>query len=873
MPVRIYALAKELKIDSKDLVEICEKAGLPGKGSALASLTDDEVEKVKAIFTAKDAPPVEKEATVEVQTSPQPSRPSITEVVRREDYISPGGTAGKPKNLESRPEKTGEAKKKPVGAEPGKPAPKTAPQIKLAPMPATSRPVEPPPPVEEPAPQKPDLKLPMDAIRAGKMGSKPLSEHIRQHEEKRKAEAAKTVADRGRKSGTEPETDDEKPLSRRDKRRKGIRQPGTDGDTLGGREQRQLSRRRSSGPRRRGDEEEQSVTSSRNRSRPRRLGVNTAAPRKSKVTLPLPCTVAEFSEASGIPIVALLNRLLQLNVVAAKNAPLDAESAQLLAMEMGVEVEFREETALEDELIQSLDEIEDSSEDLRPRPPIVTFLGHVDHGKTSLLDKIIGTNVVSAESGGITQHIRAYQIEKNGQKVSFVDTPGHEAFTQMRARGANVTDIVVLVVAADDGLMPQTEEAISHAKAAGVPIVVALNKIDLPSANPQRAYEQLSARELLPSEWGGDTEVIKTSAITGEGLNELLETLLTIAELHDFKANPSRPGIGTCLEAELHEGRGTVCKLIVQIGTLKVGDVVVCGPAYGRVKALYDTLAPTRRLTEAGPSMPVNVTGLHSTPAAGDTFHVLSDVARARDIATARMESTRAVSRSGRQVHVTLENLSERLQVNEVQMLNLVLKADTRGSIEAIQKEFTKLENREIKLQILHQGVGGITEGDVTLADASDAIIIGFNVVPDEGARLTADRWGVQIKRYEIIYKLTEDLKLAMEGLLRPEEREMEIGRALVQRLFVIGRIGTVAGCRVISGLMKRNARVRVIRENRVIGDYPMDSLKREKDDAREVREGLECGIKLSGFNDIKEGDILEAYTVEEVARELETVQ
>ncbi len=537
---------------------------------------------------------------------------------------------------------------------------------------------------------------------------------------------------------------------------------------------------------------------------------------------------------------------------------------------MGVEIDFKKPLDLANQKLSEIEEQVDQPDQLEPRPPVITVLGHVDHGKTTLLDKIIGINVASRESGGITQHIRAYEIEKDGRKIAFVDTPGHEAFTEMRARGANVTDIAVLVVAADDGVMPQTEEAISHARAAGVPIVVAMNKMDLPGVDSQRVLQQLAANQLLPTEWGGDTEVIKTSAITGLGIDELLETLLTIAELHDYRANPNRAANGTCLEAELHEGRGVVVKVIVQNGTLRVGDAIVCGTAFGRVKAMYDTLKPGVTYREAGPSTPVNLTGNHiSSGRFGEHFYVLDDVALVRQIAEEREGQSRLAT-LGRGVadHVTLETLFDRLGSDEVQTLNMILRADTRGSIEAIQKEFSKLEHPEVKVKILQAMVGGISEtSTMQLADASDAIIIGFNVVPDEGARGLADQLGVQVRRYDIIYKLTEDLRAALEGMLKPEEREVELGRALVQRTFTISRVGTIAGCRVLAGTIQRNARIRVIRENRVIGDYALESLKREKDDAREVREGLECGMKIAGFNDLKEGDILEAYKIEEIAR------
>ena len=606
---------------------------------------------------------------------------------------------------------------------------------------------------------------------------------------------------------------------------------------------------------------------------PRRLESIRPPRERATSSWKFPCTVREFSEALSVPAASVLTQLLKLGQGVGMNisAELDSDLAELIAVELGLEVDFRRQKDLEEQLIETTDDVEDAPETLKARPPVITFLGHVDHGKTSLLDRIIDINVVSGEKGGITQHIRAYEIEKDGQPIVFVDTPGHEAFTEMRARGANVTDIAVLVVAADDGVMPQTEEAISHAKAAGVPIVVALNKIDIPGVSEQKAYEGLATNELLPTAWGGDTEVVPTSATTGQGVQELLDTLLMIAELHELKANPDRFAVGTCLESEMHEDRGVIAKLLVEKGTLHVGDVVVCGSAFGRVKAMYDTLRPDVRHETAGPSTPVNVTGLSEAPGAGDRFYVLEDISKARELAEERADRKREKTIiGGKPKHVTLENLFERLGEAEVQTLNVILRADVRGSIEAIQKELTKLDHPEVQIKVLQATVGGITEADVHLADASDAIIIGFNVVPDEGARLLADERGVQVRRYDIIYKLTEDLRAALEGMLKPEEREQELGRALVQRLFQISRLGTIAGCRVLSGNIERDSRIRVIRESRIIGDYALDSLRREKDDVREVREGLECGIKLKGYNDLKEADVLESYRIEQVARTLE---
>ncbi len=629
-------------------------------------------------------------------------------------------------------------------------------------------------------------------------------------------------------------------------------------------------KRKRSTTKRPGDDDDRQSGGSR-RTRIQRKGTNTAAPRKGRVVVELPCNVRSYAEATGIPVSKILGKLMTMykdgGPMPSITSNLDAETAELLALELGVEVEVRREVSLEQKVLETAEQA-DAPESLQPRPPIVTVLGHVDHGKTSLLDRIIGLDVAAHEKGGITQHIRAYKVKTEGGAVTFVDTPGHEAFTEMRARGANVTDIAVLVVAADDGVMPQTEEAISHARAAGVPIVVALNKIDLPGINIDRIYNQLAENQLLPSEWSGDTEVVKTSAVKGTGIEELLGTLLTVAELHDYKANPDRPAQGTCLEAEMHEERGVIAKVLVQSGTLRPGDVIVCGGAYGRVKAMYDTLDGRVKYDEAGPSTPVNITGLNVAPGAGDRFYVLAGITEARTLAEQRLQQARQRDLSGGRQHVTLENLFERLTHDEeVQTLNIILRADVRGSIEAIRKEIGKLVHPEVQIRILQATVGGITEADVHLADASDAVIIGFNVVPDEKARVLADARGVQIRRYDIIYQVADDLKAALEGMLRPEKQEKELGRVLVQQVFKISRLGAVAGCRVLAGTVTRDSRMRVIRENRIVGDYAVDSLKREKDDARDVREGLECGIKLAGFNDVKEGDVFEAYKIEEVKR------
>jgi translation initiation factor IF-2 len=599
--------------------------------------------------------------------------------------------------------------------------------------------------------------------------------------------------------------------------------------------------------------------------------------RKEKVELALPCTVRSFSEAAGVPAARVLRSLMMMGAMTNINATLNQEQAEMLAVDLGVDLEFKQAETLETSVIAKLDDFVDNAEDLIPRPPIVTFLGHVDHGKTSLLDYLIGTKIVTGEAGGITQHIRAYQVKKDGRAVSFVDTPGHEAFTEMRARGANVTDIAILVVAADDGIMPQTEEAISHAKAAGVPIVVAANKCDLPGADINRVMTQMTEHGLTPSAWGGDVEVVPTSAITGEGMDALLETVLTVAELNDYRANPKRAAKGVCLESEQSADRGVIAKVMVQTGTLRVGDIVVCGTTFGRVKAIHDTLKRNKQLTEAGPSMPVNITGLDHPPEAGEKFYVIDEIGQARQLAARREQDSRATSLSGSSPKVSFETFQELLQSGKLGakedrvILNLIIRADVRGSLEAIEKELSKLDHPEVDIRILQKSVGGISVADVTLASASQAVVVGFNVIPDESARILADSKNVEIRRYDIIYKLAQDIRALVEGRLKPEEKVVELGRAFVKAVFTVSRVGTIAGCFVAQGTIERGCRIRVHREGRKIGDYQLDTLRRVKDDVKEVNRGMECGIKLAGFNDVKVDDVLEAYKVEQVARTLES--
>lgn len=1002
MAVRIYSLANELGIDSKELVDICSRIGIPGKGSALASLEDDQILKIKSFLAERSAPaptpakeplrPVreavkeapirdiskavnpkrdisalrprtgqtagagtsetvadetnedsldsqpdvdtasivaERETTpvkdvqetttepaVAEETEPQvetpqaaqdpvasvvaptPTRPVAPSPPRplepraaeprpndarpgeptRSNYMNSGNATGKVRVI-GRPRPT-------EGPKPDSEAPRTRkprdPVINLAKIPKSAGP-SPAPKPQEPAAMKPIVKLTPEVLKgvqqqpstnakgekptaaggkgtgaAGRANAPSQTQHAGLTEFKQAAE--NKLNQKAKKVGDEPD----EPV-----RKKGL---GSLESARSERSKLRLPPRiQTAEDLKRIEEEEERRTN-----RPKKKQAVQQG-KKEKVTLAIPCTVRSFSEAAGVPAARVLRSLMMMGTMVNINASLTPEQAELIAVDLGIDITFKQAETLETSVIAKIDNIEDKPEDLVTRPPIVTFLGHVDHGKTSLLDYLIGTKIVTGEAGGITQHIRAYQVKKDGRAVSFVDTPGHEAFTEMRARGANVTDIAILVVAADDGIMPQTEEAISHAKAAGVPIVVAANKCDLPGADINRVMTQMTEHGLTPSAWGGDVEVVPTSAITGEGMDALLETLLTVAELHDYKANPKRAAMGVCLESEQSADRGVIAKVMVQTGTLRVGDIVLCGSTFGRVKALYDTLKRGKQLTEAGPSMPVNITGLERAPEAGEKFYVIDDIGQARQLAAAREQESRATSLAGTSPKVSFETFQELLQSGklgvkeEKVVLNLIVRADARGSLEAIEKELTKLDHPEVDIRILQKSVGGISVADVTLASASQAVIVGFNVIPDEAARVMADAKNVEVRRYDIIYNLANDIRALIEGRLKPEEKIVELGRAIVKAVFSVSRVGTIAGCFVAQGSIERGCRIRVHREGRKIGDYQLDTLRRVKDDVKEVNRGMECGIKLAGFNDVKVDDVLEAYKVEQVARTLDS--
>jgi len=988
--VRIYSLAKDLGMDSKELVDLCTRIGIQGKGSALASLEDEEIARIKRHIEEKAAPAASSPAAAQVV---KPVREPIKEVPKRDLSQRIGGakrdlSASRPKVVESisavaqgtavavaseneasvvedenevvssdqseaavgsdlgeldadqesttaiamnadvevsddsqskevnggstvvpedKPGRSGDGLTrkdfyspaatsgrvrvlggaKPGEAKPASDKPKRTRDpvlnIKLAGIPKSGT-ASPAPKIAEQATQKPIVKLTPDVIQGVRRGMDKPAEKPAGAPGSAGALPGKSAGTGGGRASLPSQTQHaglagfqanaENKLNAKGKKpvveeEAPVKKKGLAGIESG----------RKRGSRINTSRDLASIEDDDRRlkgNRGRRPKPTPTAVRKEKVILAMPCTIRSFSEAAGVTAARVLRSLMTMGTMTTINSTLNQEQAELIASDLGVELEFREAETLETSLIGKINDVEDNEDDLVTRPPIVTFLGHVDHGKTSLLDYMIGTKIVSGEAGGITQQIRAYQVKKDGRAISFVDTPGHEAFTEMRARGANVTDIAVLVIAADDGIMPQTEEAISHAKAAGVPIVVAVNKCDLPGADINRVMTQMTQFGLTPSTWGGDVEVVPTSAITGEGMDQLLETLLGVAELHEFRANPKKAAVGVCLESEQAADRGVIAKVMVQGGTLRVGDIVVCGSSFGRVKALGDTLRRNKQMTECGPSMPVNITGLDKAPEAGERFHVLEDIAQARQIAASREVLVRAQSLSGTSQKVSFETFQELLQSGKLGVkedkvvLNLIIRADARGSLEAIEKELTKLDHPEVEIKILQRSVGGISVADVTLASASRAVIVGFNVIPDEAARALADVRNVEVRRYDIIYNLALDIKALIEGRLKPEERVVELGRALVKQVFAVSRVGTIAGCYVAQGTIERGCRIRVNREGRRIGDYALDTLKRIKDDVKEVPRGMECGIKLAGFNDVKVDDVLEAYRIEEVARKLE---
>ena len=616
--------------------------------------------------------------------------------------------------------------------------------------------------------------------------------------------------------------------------------------------QRQRGRQQGPGNKRRQEEAEKM----------RRLQLEIAKKAPVKVMIPDEIGVGELASRMKKTGAEVVKTLMKMGVMASLSEIIDYDTAALVAMELGCKVEKEVVVTIEEKLI---DTTEDKEEDLIPRAPVVVVMGHVDHGKTSLLDYIRHANVVSGEAGGITQHIGAYQVDVNGKPVTFLDTPGHEAFTAMRARGAMVTDIAILVVAADDGIMPQTVESINHAKAAEIPIIVAINKMDKPTANPDRIMQQLTEYELVPEEWGGETIICPISAKTGMGVDSLLEMVLLTAEMQELRANPDRSAHGAVIEARLDKGRGPVATLLVQNGTLHQGDVIIAGTAVGRVRAM--TNARGQKLTEAGPSVPVEIIGMGEVPGAGDDFHAVADERMARELVEQRKQENKDRLNGPVGQKVTLEDLFSQIQQGEIKDLNIIVKADVQGSAEAVKSSLEKLSNEEVRVRVIHCAVGAINESDVMLAGTSGAIIVGFNVRPDNNARDSAARMNVDMRMYRVIYDCIEEIESAMKGMLAPKYKEVLLGHAEVREVYKITGAGMIAGCYVTDGRVTRNAQIRLLRDNIVIHEGVLASLKRFKDDQKEVAQGYECGIGIEKYSDIKVGDVIECFNMEEIER------
>ena len=908
MKIRIFALAKELGIDSKDLIQHCNDAGLAIKASPLASVSPEERDMV--LEHLKSVRAIGPDGKAVPAAAPTPSREVPAERAAKARPIRTlGPLAGTLRARRGRPEEEESAALEGDVATAVEEPPAAPIVVAEAPPEAPPGAGPAPPQAEEAPPDKPrvaaisrtDYVAPTGAGLSGIREMKPRGsvrdmEAKARREKQKKGPALPSVARPTFKPPTAPAKSEgpaqkpemrltaaeflkqQSPLANILKKHKDeIKKPRAAiveeeeatarkprAGSLGlaeAREERRRKRQRTRG----GEDELETATITKVPKRHRRGG---AVELKTEATVSVPINVREFSEALGRPARDIIGILFRSGRMVTINDALDEETALEVALDLGVDLTVKRPATIEDSLAARLElSDEELGMPVLPRPPIITILGHVDHGKTTLIDRLRSSNVTAGEAGGITQHIAAYQVEHNGHKLTFVDTPGHAAFGEMRARGANVTDIVVLVVAADDGVMPQTVECISHAKAAGVPIVVAMNKIDLPGANEQKVLNGLAQQEVLPIEWGGDTEVVRISALKGTGVDDLLETILFTAEDKQFSAPADLPAEGVCLEAFRDEGLGPVAWFIVSRGTLRVGDIVACGSAYGRVRTMQTDR--NVEVDEAPPSTPVRVSGLDVVPDAGDQFVVTDTLEEAREIGDWFQERGRTELLALRGGPKTLEQFFADRD-GSVRVLPLIIKADTPGSIEALRGELAKFEHPEVRLNVLHAGVGGVNESDVTLAASSGAIIIAFHVVAEDRAEMLAGRERVQIRRYNIIYNVTDDMKRALEGLLRPERIEVSTGRALVLRTFPISRVGTVAGCRVLNGTIERSNRVHLIRDQTVLNDYGIASLKREKDDVREVRDGLECGIRLEGFNDVKEGDLLEAFRIEERKRTLE---
>ena len=869
---RVHEIAKEINMASKDLVEKLQEKGFDVKNH-MSTLSENEVEKAKEALlpkqkmskeVTKEAPKeAPRETQKEISRRPQgrttnfrdrsdqqrPTRPAPA--IDRPVQTSAAGSQRPQQQTSQRPQQqsgqrpTGQTGQRPTGQTGQRPTGQTGQR-----------------PVTQTGQQRPQggQRPPYNGPRSGQTGQ--------QQRPQTGGQRPQTASRPGQQQNTGKPgfKQDRRPAPQKDLRVEPVITEKVEKDVKSNYGNRKRDKLKDSRPS--DKKEKMSIDKVFNKKRGRQQVKQAAKPLtpppevKRHVVIEEDLTVQELASQLGRKSTEIIKALMNLGIMATINQSLDEDTIQILADEFGATFEKKE--TKEERLFA---EIEDTEESLRPRPPVVTIMGHVDHGKTSLLDKIRSANVTTTEAGGITQHIGAYQVEIKKQKITFLDTPGHEAFTQMRARGAQITDISILVVAADDGVMPQTVEAIHHAKAAGVPIIIAINKIDKPTANPEKIKQELTEHGLVAEDWGGDIIMAPVSAHTGEGIDNLLEMILLVAEVAELKANPNRRASGVVIESKLDKGRGSVATVLVQKGTLEVGDFLVAGTTMGKVRAMFDYVG--KRLKKAGPSMPVEVLGLSDIPEAGDEFLVADDEKLAKDVVE-RKHREKHLRDIGRGNKINLEDIFARIKDGEIKDLNLVIKADVQGSIEAIRQSLDNLSNEEVRVNVIHAAVGGIKETDVMLASASNAIIIGFNVRPDVNARKVAEKEQVDIRMYRVIYDAIEDVKAALSGLLTPEIKERDLGTAEVRMIIKVPKVGNIAGSYITDGKFVRNSRIRVVRDSVIIFDGEIDALKRFKDDVKEVQTGYECGISIKNYNDFKEGDILEAYEMQEIKRELE---
>ena len=886
--IKLSDAAKDLNIPSQKLIDFFAEKG-DTKKKAATSLTEEEMNlvlehytkehEVKSLdeyFASKDDPrpePAKEEAPKAEPKKEKKPAEKKKPAPAKEKAAEPKKEAApkkeeKPVEKSEAPEKKPEVKAEPEKKEAPKPEVKAEPEKKEAPKPeAKAEPVKKEEPKTEAKAEPKAEPVKQEAPKAEAQETKPAENH-KQDKKNKKKEQAK-AQDRGERTKFNASFSSETAQTSGQRRTVDTRGSYVDLDKYNERyEQIAPANKHKNDNYSSKKQKINQKSAQRNRQqfskkeseaeKLKRLELERARKQQLKVMIPDSITVGELATRLKATATDVIKKLMGLGVMASINQEIDFDTASLVAEELGAKVEKEVIVTIEERLI---DDTDDDDTNLEPRCPVVVVMGHVDHGKTSILDRIRNAHVAAGEAGGITQHIGAYQVNVNGQDITFLDTPGHEAFTSMRARGANITDIAILVVAADDGIMPQTVESINHAKSAGVQIIVAINKMDKEGANPDRIKEELTKYDLVCEDWGGDVICVPVSAKTGEGIEELLENVLLVAEVQELKANPDRLAKGTVIEARLDKGRGPIATLLVQNGTLKQGDIIIAGTAVGRVRVMTNDKG--RTVKSAGPSVPVEITGLAEVPSAGDTFNAVEDERLARELVDQRKHEQKQEQFNAYR-KVTLDNLFSQIAEGEIKELPIIVKADVQGSVEAVKQSLEKLSNNEVRVRVIHGAVGAVKESDVMLASASNAIIVGFNVRPDPVAAENAARDGVDIRLYRIIYDAIEEISTAMKGMLAPKFRDVELGRAEVRQVYKISNVGMVAGSYVLSGKVTRGCQVRIVRDGIIIADDKIEGLKRFKDDAKEVAESFECGISLEKFSDVKEGDIFEAYTVEE---------